>query len=93
MVVSTSASSIVLQPGGLISWAIEGLLVRGKGYGCLGDMALGVIGAFIAGFILTFLPLHLAGTYGFYGTLVIAFLGALALAAVGRLIGGSRNRP
>lgn len=93
-------SSVTLDPGGVVSWVVAGLiagwlaglLVRGRGYGCLGDIVLGVIGAFIGGFVVSLLPLNLSGQYHFLGTIVIAFFGALILAAIGRLIGGSGKR-
>src|SRR5579884_3176666 len=90
-----SLNTVSLDPGGIIAWIVAGLiagwlaglLVRGRGYGCLGDIVLGVIGAFIGGFIVSLLPLNLSGQYHFIGTIVIAFFGALILAAIGRLIG------
>jgi uncharacterized membrane protein YeaQ/YmgE (transglycosylase-associated protein family) len=92
--------NVTLDPGGCISWAVAalvagwlaGLLVRGRGFGCLGDMVLGLVGAVVGLLILSALPLSLAGQYGFVGTIVVAFFGALILAAIGRLIGGSGRR-
>ncbi len=91
---------VVLDPGNILGWIVAGLLagwlagmvVRGRGFGCLGDILLGVVGAFIGAFILNLLPITISGGFGFFGTLVVAFLGALLLAALGRLIGGS-HRP
>ncbi|HLY32132.1 MAG TPA: GlsB/YeaQ/YmgE family stress response membrane protein [Ktedonobacterales bacterium] len=92
---------ITFDPGGWLGWIVAGLLAgwlaghltRGRGFGCLGDILLGVIGAFVAGFILSFAAPQLAGgVYGFWGTLVVAFLGAFALAIIGRLLFG-RGRP
>lgn len=95
-----SVNAVSLDPGGIFAWIVAGLiagwlaglLVRGRGYGCLGDIVLGVVGAFIGGFIVSLLPLDLSGQYHFIGTIVIAFFGALILAAIGRLIGGSGKR-
>ena len=92
--------AVWLTPGGWIAWVVAGLvagwlagvIVRGRGFGCLGDIVLGIVGALIGGFVVSLLPLHLGGNYGFWGTVVIAFLGALILAALGRLIGGSGRR-
>lgn len=95
-----------LEPGGCLSWIFAGLiagwlagtLVRGRGFGCLGDIVLGLIGAFIGSVIVDLLPasaavsLHLTGTLHFLGTLVVAFIGALMLAILGRLIGGGNSR-
>lgn len=92
--------NLVLDPGNLILWAIAALLagwlaghlVRGHGFGCLGDILLGLVGAVVGLVILSLLPLHITGTLGFLGTLVVAFFGALILAAIGRLLGGGRRR-
>jgi uncharacterized membrane protein YeaQ/YmgE (transglycosylase-associated protein family) len=92
---------VFLYPGGLIAWILAGLiagwlaglLVRGQGYGCLGDIALGLVGAFIGGIIVALLPIPLPTTQHFIGTTIIAFIGAFILAGLGRLIGGgSRSR-
>lgn len=96
-------TAITLDPGGVIAWIIAGLLagwlagllVHGRGFGCLGDIILGLLGAFIGEFIVSLLPFNwnLSGQYGFIGTIVIALVGAFILAALGRLIGGgSRKR-
>lgn len=78
---------------GLIGGWLAGLIVRGRGYGCLGDMLLGIVGAFVAAFLLQiFAPSLMGGTqvFRFTGTAVLAFLGALLLALIGRLIRGNR---
>ena len=94
-----------LDPGGCLSWAFAGLLagwlagmmVRGRGFGCLGDIVLGLIGSFVGAVIASLLPpsvaasLHLTGTLHFLGTLVVAFIGALLLAGLGRLLGDGRS--
>ena len=72
----------------LLSWLIVGLLagffasivVRGRGYGCFLDIVIGLVGAFIGGFIASFLGIR--GTYHFWGSLLIAFLGACILVAI-----------
>jgi uncharacterized membrane protein YeaQ/YmgE (transglycosylase-associated protein family) len=92
--------NLVLDPGNIIGWVIAALLagwlagklVRGHGYGCLGDIVLGLIGAVVGLVILSVVPLHFTGTLGFLGTLVVAFLGSLLLALIGRLIGGGHSR-
>lgn len=92
--------NLVLDPGNLLLWGIAALLagwlaghlVRGRGFGCLGDILLGLIGAVVGLVVLSVLPLHITGTVGFLGTLAVAFFGSLILAAVGRLLGGGRKR-
>ena len=98
-----SVFGISLLPGSCIGWVLAGaiggwlagLIVRGRGYGCIGDIVLGLVGAFLAAFFLGFiLPARFAGdaTYHFVGTTILAFLGALVLAFIGRLISGNRTR-
>lgn len=80
---------------GLIGGWLAGLIVRGRGYGCIGDILLGIAGAFVAAILLQiFAPPGFTGgqVFGFIGTTVLAFLGALLLALLGRLIGGSRSK-
>ncbi len=90
---------LTLDPGGIVLWIVASLLagwlagklVRGHGYGCLGDILLGLLGAFVGIVVLSFVPLPISGTLAFWGTVLVAFLGALILAAIGRLIGGRRR--
>ena len=99
-VVDLGFGNLILNPGSWVLWGIAALLagwlagqvVHGRGYGCLGDIVLGLVGAVVGLFILSLLPLPIIGPLGFLGTLVVAFLGALLVAAIGRLIGGGRNR-
>ena len=37
---------------GGVAGAISGRIMRGKGFGCLGNIIVGIIGAFIGGFLL-----------------------------------------
>ena len=90
-------ANIALEPGGILSWIIVGLIagalasrvVQGRGLGCLGDIIVGVVGAFIGAFILGLvIP---SGAYGPIGTLLVAFLGAVILLLVIRLVTGRRG--
>src|ERR1700704_6175874 len=91
--------NVALTPGGLISWISVGLLagfiarrlVRGRGLGCLLDIVVGVVGAFIGGFLVS-LFVSPGTTFGFFGSLLVAILGAVVLLAFIRLVGGS-SRP
>ena len=80
-----------LDPGGVISWLIVGLiagwiagnLTRGQGFGCIGNVVIGVIGATIGGVILE--VFNVDGTAGFVESLAIATLGAVILLAIANL--------
>lgn len=75
---------------GLIAGALAGLVMRGGGYGIVGDIVVGLIGALIGGFLASLVGL---GGYGFIGTTIIAFIGACVLIAIVRAVsGGTRRR-
>jgi uncharacterized membrane protein YeaQ/YmgE (transglycosylase-associated protein family) len=69
---------------GLIAGALAGRVVSGHGYGVVRDIVVGVVGAFVGGWIFaTFLGV---GGGGFFISLFMAFVGALALLWLIRLI-------
>ncbi len=85
-----------LNPGGLIAWIIVGLvagwlagkIMKGGGYGIVGDLILGLLGALIGGFVVgIFWP----GTVGLIGSIIVALIGALLLIGISRAVGGSRS--
>lgn len=81
-------------PRGLIAWLFLGLLAgwlagklsRGRGYGCLTDIILGLIGSVIGGWVFTKLGI-LGG--GFLISLAAATLGAVILVSIVHLFTGS----
>src|SRR3989442_10264405 len=76
---------------GLIWWLIVGLIagflasvvMRGGGYGVVGDIVVGIVGAIIGGFLANLLGL---GASGLIGTIVVAFIGACILIAILRAV-------
>lgn len=73
---------------GLIAGAIAGRIARGHGYGCLGDIILGLLGSLIGGLIVNpFIKGSLATD--FLGTTLVALVGALALIIAVRVLRGS----
>jgi len=99
MTVATLLLGATLDPGGLVMWLIVGLVagflasrvMRGGGYGLIGDIVVGIVGAFLGGWVSGLLGF--GGTYGLVGSLVIAFLGACILIALLHAIsGGARGR-
>jgi uncharacterized membrane protein YeaQ/YmgE (transglycosylase-associated protein family) len=72
--------------GAIAGW-LAGQFMRGHGFGLLGDIIVGVIGAFIGGYLW---PSGLAIGGGFLGKLIVAFIGALLLLFVVRLFSGRR---
>jgi uncharacterized membrane protein YeaQ/YmgE (transglycosylase-associated protein family) len=91
------ASRLTLDPGSWISWIVVGLIagaiaarvVAGRGFGCLADIVVGVAGAVIGGFLIGAL-FNTSGTVGFWGSIVVAFIGAAVLLSVLKLLSGGR---
>ena len=71
---------------GLIAGALAGLVMRGAGYGIVGDIIIGIIGAIIGGWIFSRFGV---GTGGLIGSIIVAFIGACILIAILRLIAGA----
>jgi uncharacterized membrane protein YeaQ/YmgE (transglycosylase-associated protein family) len=68
---------------GILAGWLAGKIMRGGGFGLLGDLVVGVIGAVVGGWI--FGLLHIAA-WGLIGSLVTALVGAMAFLYVLRLI-------
>lgn len=64
---------------GLIAGFLASRVMRGGGYGLIGDIVVGIIGAFIGGWLAGLLGL---GSFGLFGTIVVAFIGACILLAI-----------
>jgi uncharacterized membrane protein YeaQ/YmgE (transglycosylase-associated protein family) len=90
-------ASLNLQPGNWLLWILVGLIagavasrvVAGRGFGCLADILVGVAGAFIGGFLLATI-FGANTTVGFWGSIVVAFIGAAVLLAALKLLSGGR---
>jgi uncharacterized membrane protein YeaQ/YmgE (transglycosylase-associated protein family) len=74
---------IFLLVGALAGW-LAGIVVKGYGQGLLGNIVVGVIGAFIGGWLFGYF--HLAHGDGILGDLVGATVGAILLLLVLRLV-------
>ena len=73
-------------------WIAVGLIagwlasaVAGGGFGVIGDIVIGIVGAFIGGFIFRGLHIHVP-CGGIPGTILVAFIGALVLLVILRVI-------
>jgi uncharacterized membrane protein YeaQ/YmgE (transglycosylase-associated protein family) len=74
---------------GLIAGWLAGLVMKGSGYGILGDMLLGIIGAVVGGFLASALFGVADPLTGFdLTTLIVAFIGAVIVVAVVRALPG-----
>jgi len=77
---------------GLIAGFLAGQVMRGGGYGLIGDIIVGVLGGLLGGWIgTTFLHID-AGVSGInLESILVAFAGAVLLILVLRMIGGRRS--
>ena len=84
---------MALDPGGLLAWLVVGLIagflagvvMKGR-YGMLGNVLVGLVGAFVGGFLASLLGF--TGEAGFWGSIVVAFIGAVVLIAAVRMLPG-----
>src|SRR5947208_5544058 len=74
---------------GLIAGFLASVVMRGGGYGIVGDIILGIVGAIIGGFLAGLLGL---GASGLIGTILVAFIGACILIALLRAVSGGFSR-
>ena len=70
---------------GLVAGWLTGLLFRGRGFGCVTNLALGLIGSVIGGWLFDYFG-FLGGD--FYYSLAAATAGAIILVGISRLGGG-----
>lgn len=75
---------------GAIAAALTGRAMRGAGFGLLGDLLFGVIGALVANFAVSYFNLFDSGHYGLPGEIIIAVIGAVLLVVVTHLFSGRR---
>ena len=88
------AQSIIiwLIVGAIAGW-LAGMVVRGGGFGLIGDIIVGIIGAVIAGWLLPRIGIFIGG--GFIAAVIDAFIGAVILLLIVRLFSmgrGTRRR-
>lgn len=69
---------------GLVAGYLAGVLVKGGGFGLVGDLVVGVVGAFLGGFL--FNTLGVSASRGLLGSIVVATIGAVVLLFIIRLI-------
>jgi len=69
---------------GLIAGWLAGVLMKGGGFGLIGDIVIGVVGALIGGFLFSALGVSMGG--GLLGSIIVATIGAVVLIFILRLI-------
>ncbi len=76
---------IILIVGAIAGW-LAGIVVKGRGLGLIGDIVVGILGAFLAGWLLPRLGVGSALGGGWIGSILFAFIGAVILLLLVRLI-------
>jgi uncharacterized membrane protein YeaQ/YmgE (transglycosylase-associated protein family) len=74
---------IWLIVGAIAGW-LAGMVVRGGGFGLIGDIIVGIVGGLIAGWLLPRIGLVIGG--GIIADIINAFIGAVILLVIIRLI-------
>ena len=93
--------SVTLDPGSILVWALIGLVAGflasrvmiGHGLGLLGDIVVGIVGAIAGGFLARYLGVTTAATsHSIVAEVIMAFLGAVILLAILRVVGVGKRR-
>ncbi|WP_262967234.1 GlsB/YeaQ/YmgE family stress response membrane protein [Methylobacter psychrophilus] len=74
---------IILAIGAVSGW-LAGIVMKGGGFGLIGDIIVGIIGAVVGGYIFGFFGISVG--IGLIGSIVTATVGAIILLFVIRLI-------
>jgi uncharacterized membrane protein YeaQ/YmgE (transglycosylase-associated protein family) len=82
---SAESLAVILLVGIVAGW-LAGQLVRGTGFGLVGDLVIGVAGALIAALLFPRLGIRLAS--GLVGAILASTIGAVILLVVARLVRG-----
>ncbi len=69
---------------GLVAGWLAGKIMKGSGYGVVGDIVIGVIGAFVGGYLFSILGVSIGG--GTLGSIAVATVGAVVLIAALRFV-------
>lgn len=85
MYLSNESVLVIVLVGVAAGW-LAGQIVRGTGFGLIGDMVIGIIGAFIGDRLIPQLGVHLG--LGIFAAIINATLGAILLLVVLRLVRG-----
>src|SRR5499433_1909355 len=82
----SNQSLLVILVVGIVAGWLAGRLMEGGGFGLIGDLVVGLIGAFIGDWLLPQLNIHLGA--GIVALIINALIGAIVLLLILRLIGG-----
>jgi uncharacterized membrane protein YeaQ/YmgE (transglycosylase-associated protein family) len=96
IVLSGQTFGVWFQSHGFVSWLLLGLvagwlagkIARGRGFGCIADIVLGLIGSYVGGWVFTKLGIFGGG---FLYSLAAATLGAVILVSLAHLFSGDSH--
>jgi uncharacterized membrane protein YeaQ/YmgE (transglycosylase-associated protein family) len=92
LAVTVTFSDLALQIiAGAIAAGVVGRIVRGGGFGILGDLVIGAIGAIAANFVVGYFGLFNLRQYGLVGELIVAIIGAILVVVLVRLLTSRRT--
>ena len=80
-----TALIVTLGVGGIAGW-LASLLVQGTGFGLVGDIVVGILGALIAYWLFPILGITLTLGGGIIGAIIMAFIGAVILLVIVKVI-------
>jgi uncharacterized membrane protein YeaQ/YmgE (transglycosylase-associated protein family) len=90
--VTITFSDLALQIiAGAIAAGLVGRAFRGGGFGILGDLVIGAIGAIAANFVVGYFGLFDIARYGLIGELIVAIVGAIIVVVIVRLFTSRRS--
>jgi len=89
MHLSNQGLLIIVIVGVVAGW-LAGRVMEGGGFGLIGDLLVGLVGAFIGDWLLPRLGIHLG--VGIVALILNAFIGAIVLLLILRLVGGGWGR-
>jgi uncharacterized membrane protein YeaQ/YmgE (transglycosylase-associated protein family) len=69
---------------GVVAGWLAGTLVKGGGFGLVGDLVVGIVGAFLGGFLFSTFGVSLGG--GLIGSIIVATVGAVVLLFIVRQV-------
>jgi uncharacterized membrane protein YeaQ/YmgE (transglycosylase-associated protein family) len=80
----SNESLLVIIIVGIVAGWLAGQLVRGYGFGLIGDLIVGILGAFVGSWLLPQLHIHLGA--GMISAIINATIGAVILLVILRLL-------
>jgi uncharacterized membrane protein YeaQ/YmgE (transglycosylase-associated protein family) len=89
MHISDQGLLVILLVGLIAGW-LAGRIIEGGGFGLIGDIAVGIVGALIGSWLMPRLGIHIGS--GIVSAIIVATIGAVLLLAIVRLATGAYPR-